>query len=348
MIMRDLFAWWWRQVREMIPGWHRLSRSARSVLVVEWAAGRLDLSLRKGDRQNPVATCAMRDGAADEAAIGACRTSVAATWARDRPGATVLLLPPGMMMRRDVTLPAAAEAALDSVLAYEMDRLTPFPADRIVYAYDVLRRDADLKQVQVRLTIVPRASVAPVLGLLDRIGLQPDLLRDGPQGAGIPLDAGRARQAGRRRTRLAAACAAVLLPLAVVGAGFWRQSVEQDRLAARIATLRPAADQAATLRRRIEDSSAGNDIVAAQRARLGDPMEVLAATTRLLPDDTVLTDLILRQGQLIISGQSATATGLIETLSKDPVFRNPVFVAPVTRVEGQNASLFSIRADVGR
>jgi general secretion pathway protein L len=347
LILHELFAWWWRQVTEMIPGWNRLSHAARSVLVAEWTEAGLALSLHRGDRESPLVPCAMVRGAADESEIAACRDSVAALAGREAPSTTVLLLPPGMMMQRDVTLPLATEAALDTVLAYEMDRLTPFPADRIVYASDILRRDPDLKQMQVRLSIVPRASLAPGLDVLGRIGLHADMLRDGAHGAAIPMPALRTRQAGQRRTRLAIASAALLLLAAVVIACFWRQSVEQGHLAARIAALRPSADQAGALRRQIEDRSAGLDIIAAQRAQLGDPMEVLAATTRILPDDSFLTDLILRQGQLIISGQSSAATGLIEALSRDPVFHNPVFVAPVTRIEGRNASQFSIRAGVG-
>ncbi|GBQ29560.1 PilN domain-containing protein, partial [Gluconacetobacter azotocaptans] len=142
--------------------------------------------------------------------------------------------------------------------------------------------------------------------------------------------------------------AAALLPAVAGGAAFWRQSVEQGHLAARIVLLRPEAEQARVLRRQAEDRSAGAGLIARERRRLGDPLEVLAAVTRILPDDSFLTDLILRQGQLIISGQASAATGLIQALSTDPLFRTPAFVAPVTRVEGQNASLFSIHAGVGQ
>ena len=65
-----------------------------------------------------------------------------------------------------------------------------------------------------------------------------------------------------------------------------------------------------------------------------------------MPDDSYLSDLTLRQGVLTISGQSPGAAKLIPAISSDPAFSAPAFAAPVTRIEGQNTDLFSIRAGV--
>ncbi|WP_323991665.1 PilN domain-containing protein [Nguyenibacter sp. L1] len=352
MAVRDMFAWWWRQVRDLVPGRARLARlSSRPVLVAAWDGASLALFLDRNGGLAPLGAYGPSDaGDTDETgdadARAACRAALDALAGRDRPAETVLRLPPGMVMQREVTLPAATESGLDSVLAYEMDRLTPFPAGAILYSHDIIRRDAELNQLRIMLSVVPRASVAPAVQMLERIGLQPDRLEDAARAVRIPLKARRA--SGLKDARVAAAAGIALLPALLVAALFWRQSAERAALSARIAALRPAAQQAALLRRQVEDRQAGVTVIAGARRQWGDPLAVLAVTTQVLPDDSFLTDLILRQGQLIISGQSSEATGLIQALSRDPAFRNPSFVAPVTRVSGQNASLFSIRADVGR
>ena len=83
------------------------------------------------------------------------------------------------------------------------------------------------------------------------------------------------------------------------------------------------------------------------RARaLGDALQVLATTTELIPDDTVLSDLSLHQGKLSISGQSATAPRLIPALAADPTVGNPSFAAPVTRTADGKADTFVIRAEL--
>ncbi len=87
-------------------------------------------------------------------------------------------------------------------------------------------------------------------------------------------------------------------------------------------------------------------MIAAERARNGDALQVLATVTDLMPDDTVLADLSLRQGKLDISGRSLAASRLIPAMATDPTLRNPSFVAPVTRTPDGKADTFVIRAEL--
>jgi general secretion pathway protein L len=75
-------------------------------------------------------------------------------------------------------------------------------------------------------------------------------------------------------------------------------------------------------------------------------LAVLAAVTDIVPDDTWLTELSLRQGRLSLGGQSPAAARLIPALAADPMFRNPAFAAPVTRAPDGHADLFVIRAEL--
>ncbi|MFT8776785.1 MAG: PilN domain-containing protein [Gluconacetobacter liquefaciens] len=267
---------------------------------------------------------------------------------RGNPHETILYLPPGMVMQRELTLPAAAEPDLDGVLTYEMDRLTPFSADTIFYSHTILRRDTALNQLRVLLSLTLRAPIAPALRLLAQFGIQPNHLEDATRSIRIPLRTNRSSWQNLKDSRILAATGVALLTAMVIALMFWHQSTEQAALSARITALRPAATEATMLRRQAEDRQAGERVIATTRRQWGDPMAVLAATTQMLPDNSFLTDLSLRQGQLIISGQSPEATGLIQVLSRSPVFHNPAFVAPVIRVTGRDASVFSIRVDVGQ
>jgi general secretion pathway protein L len=77
-----------------------------------------------------------------------------------------------------------------------------------------------------------------------------------------------------------------------------------------------------------------------------DILRVLAKTTEILPDDTHLTDLSLRQRKLSLSGQSAAAAKLIGAIAADPFFKDPAFSAAVTRVQGGKLDAFSINAEI--
>ncbi len=295
-----------------------------------------------------------------DAAAAALRAMVAD--AGPGGGAVLLRLPPGSALQRDVTLPLGAEAALERVLTYEMDRLTPFVAADVFFAWTVLRRDREAGRLRLRLSLIPKAPLLPLLDTCRAAGAAPRAIEveaadgRGADGHGsdggrlsIPLAHDRPVAARRERRRLllagggcaALAAAAILLPFAL-------QSVASSRLDRRMAALQPRVEAAAALRRRIAGGSAGADLVADERQRLGDTLQVIAAVTRVLPDDTFLSDLTLRQGQLTISGQSPSAAALIPAISADPAFAAPAFSAPVTRIEGQNTDLFSIRAGVAR
>jgi general secretion pathway protein L len=73
---------------------------------------------------------------------------------------------------------------------------------------------------------------------------------------------------------------------------------------------------------------------------------VLAAATRVLPDDTYLTEMELQKRKVTLTGRSAAAARLIGPLAADGTFRNPGFTAPVTRVEALHTELFTINAEV--
>ena len=92
----------------------------RAVLAWNEAGGGAELS--PGGPQGSLARPlrARRGGAALGRAMLASR----------RAPAAVLRLPPGLVLERQVTLPLAAEQGLDRVVRYEMDRFTPFAAER--------------------------------------------------------------------------------------------------------------------------------------------------------------------------------------------------------------------------
>lgn len=269
--------------------------------------------------------------------------------AAHRTPATVLRLPPGSFLQRVITLPLAAETGLDSVVGFEMDRYTPFTAEEVHWTAAVTSRDRTGGRLQAVVSLVQKQRVAPMLAALRAIGCLPGALEaEGPGGVvqRIGLNGHDTRRRTRRRRSLALAggvCAA--LALAAVGTPFLVQRQASDAIEQRIAASQPQVAEAETLRGRLAARAAGSDAVAAQQALVGDALQAIAALTRILPDDTYLTGLVLHQRRLEIEGQSANAAQLIASLSSDPILRNAAFSAPVTRAEG-GADLFSLRAEL--
>ena len=201
----------------------------------------------------------------------------------------------------------------------------------------------------MRLSLVLRAPVQPILSALQAAGLNPVGI-EAPVSSGgwrhVAVAQQRSGWAARRGPALAGAVCGVLVLIAV-GLPFVAQHRAMARVDAEIAALRPQVTEAEAMRRAMQDRAATTDVMLAARTKAGDALGVLAALTAALPDDTHLTDLSLRNRALVITGESAAATRLISMLAVEPGFLNPSFAAPVTRTPGGGADAFSIRAGIG-
>ena len=343
-MFREFFDWWCAQLADLLPQELRRSALGTSDALVIAPIGPL------GQRVEAVVVDQRYNG--KESTLG--HFALGALGTADLPRmagkTTVLRLGEADVLGKTVTLPLAAERELDQALAFEMDRETPFTAEELYWNHRVIEADRQNGRLSVRLWLVPKASLDPLLTDLASVGIQPRRVEiaDGPdKGAFLPLngDGSRKHHASHRLLWPATACCAALAIAAVV-TPFARQELTLASLNAQVAVARDAAAEADRLRQDIDRLSGSAGFIESERDKAGRPLVVLASTTRVLPDDTYLTEMELRQRKLTLSGRSAGAARLIGALAADPEFRNPGFSAPVTRLEALRAELFTINAEV--
>lgn len=325
-----------QQLLSLLPDGMRAGGSRQRdgvVLALAETLASVDAAVRRGGRMAELGRFPLT-----AAGVEALRRAIGG-----RGGGGELRLPPGLLLDQLVVLPLAAARDPERVLRYEMDRLTPFAAADLFWTWVVERRDRARNQVHLRLYLTPRAPLLPVIQQLSGAGVR--LARIGAAAIAIELDMAPV-STWRRRAPAALAVICVLLGVGLAAAPFVRQSREANMVERRIASARPAVDQAEALRRRAAAAAAGVDVLAAQRASSGDVLETLAVLTNALPDDTVLSDLSLHAHVIVMSGQSAAAARLIAALAAEPGLRNPAFAAPVTRNDTTKTEEFSIRAEM--
>jgi general secretion pathway protein L len=351
-MIRSFFAWWTAQLADLLPARLLSSAALPADALVVAPIG----ALPPADAAPPVAELSRRRNgrttllgrfALDEAGLAAARRAAGA----GAPGTVVLQLGPGHLLEKHLTLPLAAERGLDQVLGFEMERETPFSAEEVFWDAAVVARDSAQGRLLVRLSLVPRATLAVVLESLSTLGLNPSLLAAAPMGTSglrlIPLGGAAHRSRGwQARAVPALGMACGVLALLAIGLPFLRQELALRSVEAQIAELQPAVDDAQSLRRRV--AGGGDAGIAAERAQFPDPLQVLAAATDALPDDAYLVDLELKDGKLTLNGQAGSAAPLLAALAAHPAFKDPRFGAPVTTVPGEGTQVFSILADLVR
>jgi general secretion pathway protein L len=349
----ELLNWWLRRMSEVLPErWTARRLNRQDALIAEFvhspggngSTGH-DVALHLWQRRRRrIVDLGLFDLALPEAA-----NRIRTLTRKLRGAETVLRVNEATLLERDVELPLAAEPELERVLGYEMDRLTPFRVEDVIWGFETLTRDRARGRITLRLSLAPRAPIAAALEDLQRHGLVVSALQighgDPPRSIRVPRPPTAAERRLRRLTVVAAAVCGLLLA-AVAATPVIRQSLALAQVEDRIEALRPLTTQAEALRRRIAQTKATGDVVAEQRNHSGDAVAVLAALTEILPDDTVLTELTLNQRKLGLRGRSAAASRLIGLLATDPTIRNAAFTAPVTRGDGSLREQFALQADV--
>ena len=338
------FAWWLGQLTGLLPVWLRRAALTSTDALVITPTGSLEhvdavsVELRRNGAEAPLGLFALGAAELKELPLSPSRP-------------IVLRLTRGDLLEKTLVLPLAAQGDLDQVLAFEMDRETPFALEELYWNHRIETVDRQHGRLLVRLLLLPKASLAPLLSALARVGIVPrwaEISDDPGQGAHLPLD-GDGLHSQHRSPRLiwpAAVCCAVLALGAIV-TPFARQALELAALDREAGVGRSAASQAEGLRHEIDRLSGSADFVKSELRKSARPLEILAMVTRVVPDDTYLTDIDLRQRKVTLSGRSGGASGLIGALAADGNFRNPSFAAPVTRLEALRVEVFTITAEVG-
>jgi general secretion pathway protein L len=322
--------WWFDQLAGLVPASvRRRFRRPPDAVLLDAGAPEMTISVRRRGVERPLGP------------VGRLRGG------RPRRGTLpdlVLLRPPAQaVLHKRLRLPAIARGHLRRALGYEMERETPFTVDELHWDYRVIRQDGEAAQLEIEMVLVPRAALTPALAQAAAASLTPTALEIAEDSVAhwlIPL-----AEASRRRldrvTGFLIATTAVLL-LLVLGLPWLRQQEALETVEARLETTRAHAADAAALRGEIDKLADAADFITAERQRAGRPLAVLAAATRALPDDTYLSAVSLHGSRIIFNGYAPNASGLIARLADAPVFRNPVFTAPVVREPGSGLETFAI------
>jgi general secretion pathway protein L len=328
-MLASFFTWWIARIVEILPvSWTNAGAGASDGILVDVdRAQKLTVSLRRGGQQETLTL------------------GVAARLAARKP--VLLRPPPEAVLEKHHVVPTAPRRELDQMLRYELGRITPFTSENVFWRWDGRPKAGDRSRTDVTLTLVPKVAVNAALDALAEAGIQPRYIETGPAERrrllAIQEEAGRSTGPllVRGMTWACAGLAVIALILPVL-----LQELALHATNSAIEDLQPSIKQVEALRRGITADGAGQEIVAKEMARTGDVLQVLATVTRILPDDTYLTDFSLRDRQMVLGGRSAAAARLIAGLSADPAIRDAAFAAPVTRTEGATTDTFSIRAEI--
>ena len=268
-------------------------------------------------------------------------------------GEVWLALPASGALVRTLSLPLAVESQLDAALRHEIDRQTPFGADQVVYASQVLSRHPAEGQLRAELAVVPKATLDAALAALGPLASRL---------SGVDIDDA-AHRAGRRRNLLPAAqrvqrtdrdgrvrvAFAVVAVLALLLTGLITLDNRREALASLEAQRDAAFDtarEARALRQQLDGAASAANFLAEQRQKRPTLLEVLDDLTRRLPDDVYLQRFAVEQDRVTLSGAARSAGGIVATLQGSPYLKGPALAGAVQQDRSTGRDGFTVVAEL--
>ena len=322
------FTWWGRELVALLPArWRALLAERADALLLEAQGADLLVWRQSGERTRELGSISLAEPIeVQKAAFLRLRNQL------DDPDLRrIYCIPAERTLRRLINLPAVAENNLRQVLAFEMDRQTPFKADQVYFDYRILSRTGD-RNLHIELTVLPRAAldneltkIAGVDAALDGV----DCWRQGPgsQRTGLnllPPDRRVKRKNLRLRMNLALGAAAVVLLITVMLQSLANRQSALEAMTAEVQKAQNDAKQVSSARKTLQDTIDAANFLSRKKRETPLMVDLLNDLTVRLLDDTYLERLNVDEKYKVeLQGLSDDASKLIGLLGKSELLTNP-------------------------
>jgi general secretion pathway protein L len=348
---------WIEILATLYLAWRESRRELRSLIVtresghvvVRQAEPRRDAMLRDAQAAgNVVATLPPGAGVSADVSRAAHNSFV------------VLEFPADKVVMRRITVPAQARKFLSGVIRNQIERLSPWPPNGVVYGFATEAGAGDAAVVEVRILMAARSDVDAARHDLAALGLPVDrvVARDADSEA-IDEVAGSVTLWSRLADPSRDSVGGVARKIGVGIAASVTASVALSVWAlASAASIRDESEGMAArskvLQKQVQTGRTASSIASmppAERAWVSKEMStssviVMEALSRALPDSAYVTEIRLEKENLRIVGLADDAPGLLAPLEKSKHMTDVRFFAPMARGPDGKLFRFSIEARV--
>lgn len=262
-------------------------------------------------------------------------------------------LPEKKILRRVIILPSSTEENLQNVVSYEMDRYTPFSKDDVYFDVKVQERNRKDEKITVLLSVVKRTMLEEVLQFAAASGISIQStfaeVGDDKQIEHFAFVKEQEHNKGQRAPSkinkylmilaLLLAIAALVLPIAK---NYW--FAEQYKIELQV--MQEDVEQVRRLQSKYKQIKQDVDFIAQQSSHSIRVLDLLNELTKIIPNDTSLSRLVLEEGVVRVRGSSAAASKLISIIDSSENFVDVQFVAPVTQNSKTGKESFTIEFEL--
>jgi general secretion pathway protein L len=264
-------------------------------------------------------------------------------------GAIKVLLPSDQVLTRELDLPVLPVSDMKRMLALDLDRLTPFRPDQVLFDAGIVSRDPDAGRQHVLLGVITRDGAVAAMERARAFGVE-------PAGLGVVGNGGRSNldflpalrditggNAARKRSVYWWAAAAVLLALNLFYFS-WRDSNEVEQLRSAVEAQQAPVNVAVHLRDKVEKEAAHRVDLIRQQAQAS-PLKVLDAVSKALPQGAWAEHFEWNGKTVQVRGFEKDTPNLLATLEASPLLHNARSLTPNPGAVHQASASFDLAAD---
>jgi general secretion pathway protein L len=350
--VKTFLHWWGRELSFLVPETiKRLLSESQSFIIIRAENNQLNLTYQFDGQVEQLATLER-----DKSAIARYQ-DLLATDERLGKAKVILRLNRQDAIQKELTLPIAAKENLHQVIAYELDRYTPFKADQVYFTVKRLPKQLnnEVDSLKVLLVLTTRTTLNALYADVKAMGIVP-LFAD-YEGATNDFEHGndvynllpnhlRPEVAKIPRIIHSTLIALVFLLLAtVIVMPVWLESQAVDALTKKVHKLEKEANKIKALQLETDALMEETQQLINEKSTAPSTITMLNTLSILMKDDTRLAYLQYADKQLQIQGESPAASTLISVLEDSEQFSNAVFVSPVTQDSISKQEHFQITVD---
>lgn len=268
-------------------------------------------------------------------------------------GRVVLELADDYLLIRDITLPLVSDGDIANVLAHEIDRLSPFQKDKVCYGYEVLQKNLQTGKLRLRLMCLERSVLESMLAPCLALGLGVvQVQRKAELSSSLPFcetlnllpaDQRPAKEKLWTKANKALAGLALVLLLAVLMLPLWHYDNQIGHLNEEVDALLEQSKVVRVKQARLVSVLDIRDALVERKNNEFEKIIILHNLAQIIPDNTWLTRVTIRNSALDIEGESEKSSDLIEKLESQAAFYQVEFASSVTRNTHTDKERFQIK-----
>lgn len=263
-----------------------------------------------------------------------------------------LCLPSAHALRKHIRLPVAVEENLKQTLEFELDRQTPFKSDQVYFDYRIVERLPSEQQLLVEFVVIRKDIVEQHIRSAAEIGLSvkgavlaEDLIADRESVMNfLPAMTTHVSNNQRWWINLCFFALTIVLLASVMALPLWQKRTAAIMLNRLMGEAKTASHRTESLRNKLDSLVAEHNFTAGQKASQLASFTLTTQLSKLLPDDTWLSQFDVTGSEIQLQGETGSSSKLMEIMENSGFLKDASYKSPLTQIPGTTVERFHIAA----